>query len=52
MNWQYLDDNDHRELTKKGDMFGESHIEPLSAFSADIDHHFPLEVDHPISALN
>ena len=22
------------------------------AFSADIDHHFPLEVDHPISALN
>jgi hypothetical protein len=23
-----------------------------SAFSADIDHHFPLEVDHPISALN
>jgi hypothetical protein len=22
------------------------------AFSADIDHHFPLESDHPISALN
>ena len=22
------------------------------AFSADIDHHFPLEVDHPLSALN
>ena len=24
----------------------------VTAFSADIDHHFPLEVDHPISALN
>lgn len=29
LNWQFLSIEDHHELFLKGDMFGESHIEPL-----------------------
>ena len=29
LNWQFLDINDHHDLFLKGDIFGESHIEPL-----------------------
>jgi hypothetical protein len=38
-----------KDLDLKND---DSRLNFSIAFSADIDHHFPLEVDHPISALN